>query len=150
MNLRKFVPVVALSALLLAGCGAKTVTYAEFHDAAVAVEKHSFTKADVHYVSKTESSSSEASATLKFGADVSVITVNIWVADGGDATVGAAAAILANAPASTVGENEGYTYILDGGNFKVQYNETDYDRFESHGLLVERVSGSATTTISYK
>lgn len=146
MNLRKFVPVVALSALLLAGCGAKTVTYAEFHEAATAVEKHSYTKADVNY----SDANSSAKATLKFGADLSVITVNVWTVDGGDSATGTAAALLANAPASTVGENENYTYVLDGKNFKVQYNDTDYDYFESHGLLTERVVGEAKYSISYK
>lgn len=150
MNLRKFVPVVALSALLLTACGPKTVSYQEFHDAAAAVQTHSFTSASVHYEAKSESSQTTADATLKFGVESEILSVKIWIADGGDGTLGTAAALLANSPAKNVGNDENYTYQLDGGNFKVQYNETDYDYFEGHGLLVERVAGNAKTTISYK
>ena len=146
MNLRRIFPMVAVSAFLLVGCGAKTVKYAEFHEKATAVEKHSFTKADVTY----KDANSSAKATLKFGADISVITVNVWAADEGDSVTGVAAAALANAPASLVDENENYTYILDGKNFKVQYNKTDFDCFESHGLLTKRVVGEAQYVISYK
>ena len=137
---------VALSALLLVGCGPKKVTYAEFHDKAVAVEKHSFTKAEVSY----SDANSSSKATLKFGADAAILTVNVWIRDGGDEATGVAAAVLANAPASAVEENENYTYMLDGKNFKVQYNEKDYDCFESHGLLTQRVVGEAKYVISYK
>ena len=146
MNLRTIFPMVAVSAFLLVGCGAKTVKYAEFHEKALAVEKHSFTKAEVSY----SDANSTAKATLKFGADISVVTLNVWALDEGDSVVGTAAAVLANAPASAVAENENYTYQLDGKNFKVQYNKTDYDCFESHGLLTQRVVGEAKYVISYK
>lgn len=148
MNLRRVLPMVALTSLLLVGCGpkAKKVTYADFHDAAVAVEKHSFTSAEVNY----SDANSSAKATLKFGADISIVTLNVWTSDSGDSATGTTGALLANAPASSVGEDDGYTYYLEGKNFKVQYNETDYDTFESHGLLTKHVVGGATYTISYK
>ena len=146
MNLRKVFPMVAVSAFLLVSCGPKKVTYAEFHEKALAAEKHSFTKAEVSY----SDANSTSKATLKFGADLSLVTVNVWAFDDGDSITGAAAVALANAPASTVGEDENYVYTLDGKNFKVEYNKTDYDCFESHGLLTKRVVGEAKYTISYK
>ena len=150
MNLRKIIPTLALSAMLLASCGAKEVSYADFNAAAKEAPAHSYTTADVYYESKSDSAQTTATATLKFGADVSVISIKVWVPDGGDGTLGTAAALLANAPASSVGENENYKYYLDGKNFKVQFDENSYNYYESHGLLVESVTGTTKTTISYK
>ena len=150
MNLRKIIPTLALSAMLLASCGVKEVSYADFNAAAKEAPAHSYTAADVYYESKTESSQSTATAKLKFGADVAVISIKVWVAESGDATLGTAAALLANAPASSVGENADYKYYLDGKNFKVQLSESSYNYYESHGLLIEAVTATTKTTISYK
>ncbi len=150
MNLRKFVPVLAVSALLLTGCGAKNVSYAEFHDAALAVEKHSYTSASVVYTEKSDSADVTKKATLKYGLNVGIGTLNTWTLDEGDSVVGAAAIALIAANAGTVGEDEKYTYTLDGKNFKVQYSENSYDYFESHGLVTEHVVGVTKYAISYK
>ena len=150
MNLRKtLVTGLAFTALLLGGC-AKSVDYDTFHEAAVKASEttHEFTKATVKYVEKTESSKVEKNATLKYGADISIITLKVWVADAGDSSVGAVAATYANSKVDAVGNKEGCEYYTVGEGFKYVDGESTYE-YEKHGLLTKAYNSTQTYTITY-
>ena len=150
MNLRKtLVTGLAFTAILLGGC-AKSVDYDTFHAAAVKASEttHEFTKASVKYVDKTDSSNVEKTATLKYGADLSIITLNVWYADEGDSGVGSAAATLANSKVSAVGNKEGYEYYTVGKGFKYVAGDSTYE-YEEHGLLTKAYNATKTYTITY-
>lgn len=78
-------------------------------------------------------------------------TSNGWgTADGTEATQTAVATVLIADTASTVAEDESYTYY-DGDGFKVVYSEDgkEYNEWDKYGMLTKTTDGTNTITLKW-